>query len=74
MHEIAIPFVVVIGPTVFALVLEFVSEETRKTIWWKVGVGMFGVGLSWNAGECRDECREQTGRFQIFRLPCDLPS
>jgi hypothetical protein len=46
MHEIAIPFIVVIGPTIFALVLEFVSDEIRKSIWWRVGVAAFGIGLS----------------------------
>jgi hypothetical protein len=46
MHEIAVPFIVIIGPTIFALVLEIVSEDIRKTIWWRIGVVVFGVGLS----------------------------
>jgi hypothetical protein len=46
MHEIAVPFIVVIGPTIFVLVLEFVSDEIRKTIWWRIGVTVFGVSLS----------------------------
>ena len=46
MKELAIPFIVVIGPTIFVLVLEFVTETIRKSIWWRIGVFIFGTGLS----------------------------
>src|SRR5690349_18288491 len=46
MKELAIPFIVVIAPTIFVLVLEFMTEAIRKTIWWRIGVLIFGVGLS----------------------------
>jgi hypothetical protein len=37
---------VVLLPTVFAVVLEIVNEEIKKSVYWRVGVMAFGLSLS----------------------------